>query len=53
MKLGKFRKGQMAVVMTLAIATLLGVMALGTDVGVMYYNWMQLQNIAAYCRLNN
>ena len=43
MKLGKFRKGQMAVVMTLAIATLLGVMALGTDVGVMYYNYLQLQ----------
>lgn len=43
MLLRKFRKGQMAVVMTLVIATLLGVMALGTDVGVMYYNWMQLQ----------
>jgi Flp pilus assembly protein TadG len=43
MKLGKFRKGQMAIVMTLAIATLLGVMALGTDVGVMYYNYLQLQ----------
>jgi Flp pilus assembly protein TadG len=43
MKLGKFRKGQMAVVMTLAIATLLGVMALGTDVGVMYYQHLLLQ----------
>jgi hypothetical protein len=43
MMLGKYRKGQMAVVMTLAIATLLGVMALGTDVGVMYYNWGILQ----------
>ena len=43
MMLRKFRKGQMAVVMTLVIATLLGVMALGTDVGVMYYNWVQLQ----------
>jgi uncharacterized membrane protein len=43
MKLEKFRKGQMAIVMTLAIATLLGVMALGTDVGVMYYIHMQLQ----------
>lgn len=43
MKLGKFRKGQMAVVMTLAIATLLGVMALGADVGVMYFQHMQLQ----------
>jgi hypothetical protein len=43
MKLIKFRKGQMAIVMTLAMATLLGVMALGTDVGVMYYQWNQLQ----------
>jgi hypothetical protein len=46
MKLAKFRKGQMAVVMTLVIAALLGVMALGTDVGVMYYNYMQLQKAA-------
>jgi Flp pilus assembly protein TadG len=42
-KFGKFRKGQIAIVLTLAIATLLGVMALGADVGVMYYNWVQLQ----------
>lgn len=40
------RKGQMAVVMTLVVATLLGVMALGSDVAVMYYNWMQLQKAA-------
>ncbi len=46
MKLGKYCKGQMAVVMTLAIATLLGVMALGADVGVLYYNWVQLQKAA-------
>ena len=46
MKLEKFHKGQMAVVMTLAIATLLGVMALGTDVGVMYYNHQLLQKAA-------
>src|SRR5216683_3045058 len=37
------RRGQIAVVMTFAIATLLGAMALGTDVAVMYFNWMQLQ----------
>src|SRR6266850_2787145 len=43
MKLRKFRKGQIAVVMTLVIATLVGVMSLGADVGVMYYNWVQLQ----------
>jgi len=29
--------------MTFAIATLLGAMALGTDVAVMYFNWVQLQ----------
>jgi hypothetical protein len=39
-------KGQIAVVMTFAIATLLGAMALGTDVAVMYYNWVQLQKAA-------
>ena len=43
MKLEKFRNGQIAILMTLAIATLLGVMALGTDVGIMYYHHMQLQ----------
>ena len=43
MRFPKFRKGQMAVVMTLVIAALLGAMSLTTDVGVMYYNWMQLQ----------
>lgn len=39
----RYQRGQMAVVMTFAIATLLGAMALGTDVGVLYFNWMQLQ----------
>ena len=38
-----FFKGQMAVVLTFAIATLLGAMALGTDVAVMYFNWVQMQ----------
>lgn len=42
----KFRNGQIGVVMTLVVATLLGVMALGSDVAVMYYNWMQLQKAA-------
>jgi len=46
MRCFKFRKGQMAVVMTLAIATLLGAISLCTDVGVLYYNWMQLQKAA-------
>jgi Putative Flp pilus-assembly TadE/G-like len=36
-------RGQIAVIMTFAIATLLGAMALGTDVAVMYFNWVQLQ----------
>src|SRR5216683_125934 len=40
---GHFFKGQMAVVMTFAMATLLGAMALGTDLAVVYYNWVQLQ----------
>jgi hypothetical protein len=43
MKLRKFAKAQAAVILTLVIASLLGVMALGADVGVMYYNWNQLQ----------
>lgn len=39
----KFSKGQIAVILTLAMATLLGVIALCADVGVMYFNHMQLQ----------
>src|SRR5579864_5580475 len=39
----RYKRGQMFVVMTFAMATLLGAMALGTDVGVLYFNWMQLQ----------
>ena len=47
MKLRQYCSGQVAVVfLTCAIATLLGAMALGTDVGVMYYNWIQLQKAA-------
>jgi putative Flp pilus-assembly TadE/G-like protein len=41
-----YMKGQITVVMTFAIATLLGAMALGTDVAVMYFNWVQLQKAA-------
>jgi putative Flp pilus-assembly TadE/G-like protein len=43
MKLGRPRKGQIAVLMILVVATLLGVMTLGTDVGVMYLEHVQLQ----------
>lgn len=42
----KFSSGQIAVVFTLALATLLGSMALGVDVAVLYYNWVQLQKAA-------
>jgi hypothetical protein len=40
------QKGQIAIVFTLVIATLLGVMALGTDVGVLYFYSLQLQKAA-------
>jgi hypothetical protein len=39
----RYFKGQIAVIMTLVIATLLGVMALSVDVGVFYYQWGLLQ----------
>jgi Flp pilus assembly protein TadG len=39
-------KGQMMVIMTLAMVTLVGAIALGTDVAVAYYNWVQLQKAA-------
>ena len=40
------RKGQVAILMTLAVATLLGVMSLASDVGVLYYSSIQLQKAA-------
>jgi hypothetical protein len=46
MKVSKFAKAQAAVILTLAIATLLGAMALSADVAVMYFNWIQLQKAA-------
>jgi Flp pilus assembly protein TadG len=42
----KYLRGQIAVIMTLVIATLLGAMALGVDVGVFYYQWGLLQKAA-------
>jgi Flp pilus assembly protein TadG len=36
----------MMVIMALVSVTLVGAMALGTDVAVLYYNWMQLQKAA-------
>ncbi len=41
-----YMRGQMAVVFALAAVTLCGVMALGADVGVLFYNWVQLQKAA-------
>jgi hypothetical protein len=46
MPLRKFHRGQMFVVMTLALTALLGALALGTDVAVIYLNWMQLRKAA-------
>ena len=39
-------KGQILVVMSLAIVALVGAMSLTLDVGVIYYNWMLLQKAA-------
>lgn len=39
-------RGQMAVVMALASAALIGAIALSTDVGLLYYNWGLLQKAA-------
>ena len=39
-------RGQTAVILTLVIAVLIGAMALSTDIGVFYYNWVQLQKAA-------
>jgi Flp pilus assembly protein TadG len=39
-------KGQIGVIMTLVIVTLVGAIALCADVAVAYYNWVQLQKAA-------
>src|SRR5260221_8050206 len=41
-----YMRGQISVVFALAAVTLCGVMALGADIGVLYYNWVQLQKAA-------
>lgn len=46
MKHHGFPSGQIGVILTLVIATLLGAVALGTDVAVLYFNWVQLQKAA-------
>src|ERR1700720_1832993 len=38
-----YRRGQIAVILTLAIPALIGAIAFGTDIAVLYMNWTQLQ----------
>jgi Putative Flp pilus-assembly TadE/G-like len=38
--------GQIAVVVTLALAVLVGVIGLGADMGILYFNWVRLQKAA-------
>jgi uncharacterized membrane protein len=42
----KYRKGQIGVIMTFALATLLGAMVLGVDLSLMYFDWGLLQKAA-------
>ncbi len=42
----RMSKGQMLVVIALVIPVLVGAIALGSDVAVFYYNWVQLQKAA-------
>jgi Flp pilus assembly protein TadG len=42
-RLFAYSRGQVAVVYTLAVIALVGAVAFGTDVAVMYMNWQQLQ----------
>lgn len=45
-KLRAHSRGQIAVIFTLASVTLIGAMALGTDIALLYFNWMRLQKAA-------
>jgi hypothetical protein len=38
--------GQIIIVVAVAVGTLIGAMSLGVDVGVLYFNWMQIQKAA-------
>ncbi|MGH7933564.1 MAG: pilus assembly protein TadG-related protein [Candidatus Binataceae bacterium] len=42
----RLARGQVAVIMTLVIAVMLGAMTLGVDCSLLYFNWMQLQKAA-------
>jgi hypothetical protein len=44
--INKFAKGQIAILMTLAAATLGGAIALGADVTVLYFNYVKMQSAA-------
>ena len=44
--IGAGSRGQIAVVFSLALVALVGAMALGTDIAVLYFNWMELQKAA-------
>jgi hypothetical protein len=46
MRHSRLQPGQIGVILTLIIATLLGAVAMGTDVAVLYFNWVQLQKAA-------
>ena len=46
MKPNRFMRGQTGVIMTLAMATIVGALGLCTDVGLFYFNWMRLQKAA-------
>jgi uncharacterized membrane protein len=39
----RYRRGQIAVILTLAVPALIGAIAFGTDILVLYMNWTQLQ----------
>jgi Flp pilus assembly protein TadG len=38
-----YRRGQIAVILTLAVPALIAAIAFGTDIAVLYMNWTQLQ----------
>jgi Flp pilus assembly protein TadG len=46
MKSKSFSRGQVAVILTLVMVTLLGAIALSTDVAILYLNWVNLQKAA-------
>jgi uncharacterized membrane protein len=42
----QYRRGQIAVILTLAVPALIAAIAFGTDIAVLYMNWTQLQRSA-------